>query len=216
MNALFFTSITNFILACEAFFLTGMLFARPKSRFSAAWFWQAALLALSVSALIGGIDHGFFEVSGQTPVRKVIEHGNWFILGLLTLLAFLTTAKQFLNGRTRRAAYVLAAVQLAVFTGLDLTVDSFLIVIANYVPVMLLLLVLSAIGLKSAKGSPAMIAGIALAFIASIVQTLGVDIFSPFNRDSLYHTGMFIALIFMYLGGTKLNHSAAESGVQKQ
>jgi hypothetical protein len=206
MTALVVTAITNFILACEAFFLTGLLFARPKSRFSAAWFWQMALLALSLSALVGGIDHGFFEIHGQTPVRKIIEHSNWFILGLLTWLVFLTTAQQFLAGRLRRAAFIVATVQLVIFTVLDLLIDNFLLVIGNYAPVMLLLLGLSIAGLRTGRGSWPMIVGILLAFVASGVQAAGVDIFSPVDRNSLYHFGMLAALVFLYLGGCKLDH----------
>ena len=40
MNALAITSITNFVLASEVFFLAGLSAQKPKARFSAAWFWS--------------------------------------------------------------------------------------------------------------------------------------------------------------------------------
>lgn len=198
------TSITNFILACEAFFVSGLLCARPKALRSAAWFWQIAMLTLSTTALLGGIDHGFFEVFGQIPVRKVIEHSNWFIIGLLTFFVFLTTARQFLGQPWRAYAYVVAGVQLAVYTILILFVDNFLVVMANYAPVMLLLLVLNFIHLRDGGGSWALGLGILLSFAASGVQAAGVDVFSPFDRNSLYHFGMMAAVVCFYFAGTKL------------
>jgi hypothetical protein len=197
------TSITNFILACEAFFVCGLLWARPKAPRSAAWFWQMAMLALATTALVGGIDHGFFEVFGQIPVRKVIEHTNWFIIGLVTFFVFLTTARQFFEPPGRTYAYAVAGVQLVVYTVLILFVDNFLVVMVNYTPVMLLLLVLSSLGSKRGTGSWPLIAGILLSFAASAVQAAGVDVFSPFDRNSLYHFGMMAAVACFYFAALK-------------
>jgi hypothetical protein len=201
------TAITNFILACEAFFVSGLLWARPKAPRSAAWFWQIAMLTLAATALVGGIDHGFFEVFGQIPVRKVIEHTNWFIIGLLTFFVFLTAARQFLGRPWRTYAYVIAAVQLAVYTLLILFIDNFLVVMANYAPVMLWLLALNFIHLKDGGGTWALGLGIVLSFAASAVQAAGVDVFSPFDRNSLYHFGMLAAVACFYFAGTRLRAS---------
>ena len=61
MTAQAITSITDFLLAAEVFFLAGRMSGRPKDRFSAAWYFSGVLLLLGVAALLGGIDHGFFE-----------------------------------------------------------------------------------------------------------------------------------------------------------
>ncbi len=204
LTPLALTAITNFILAWEASFLAGHLWAQPKARGSAMWWWAAALSALALSALLGGIDHGFFEPQGQTPPRKLLEHINWFVLGVLTALALVTAARQFLSPRGQRVALAFAAVQLAIYTGLLFLVDSFLLVLANYAPVMLLLLGLSVRGLRTGLGSWPLIIGIGLAFGASGVQAAGVDVFLPFDRNSLYHFGMMAAVIFLYLGGRRL------------
>ena len=204
LTPLTLTSITNFILASEAYFVSGLLFARPKAPRSAAAYWQWAMLLLSTSALIGGIDHGFFEIHGQIPVRKVIEHFNWLVIGGLTLLVFLAAAEQFLRDPWRRYARGAAGAQFVIYTGLILLVDNFLVVMLNYAPVMLLLLGLSAASLKDGRGSRVMIAGVILAFAASGVQAAGVDVFSPFDRNSLYHFGMMAAVACFYFAGLKL------------
>ena len=64
MDTLAVTSITNVVLAAETLLLAGVLIGLPKARFSAAWFWAGAMLALGTSALLGGIDHGYVEPAG--------------------------------------------------------------------------------------------------------------------------------------------------------
>jgi len=198
------TAITNFILAGEAFFVSGLFFARPKEARSAAWYWQLALLALACTALIGGIDHGFFEVHGQTPIRKTIAHVNWFFIGLLTFCILLCTTRQFFNPPWRRYAAVVAAVQLGAYTILIPLVDDYQLVMLNYAPVMLLLLVCNLWG-GHRKGSPALTIGILIAFGASAVQAAGIDVFSPLDRNGLYHLGLMAAVWFFYRGGLRLD-----------
>lgn len=204
LTALAVTAITNFILASETFFVSGLLFPRPKSKGSAAWFWQIAILLLAISALIGGIDHGFFESVGQTPARTIIQRVNWLFIGLLTLFVFLTTARQFFQPPVRKVLYIIAGVQLVIYTVLILVLDNFLVVIVNYAPVMLLLLVMSIMGLRDGTGSWAMIAGIIISFVASGVQAAGIDVFSPVDHNSLYHFGMMVAVVGLYLGSAQM------------
>jgi hypothetical protein len=205
LTALAVTAITDFVLAGETFFLSGLLFARPKAPRSAAWFWQIALLLLAASALIGGIDHGFLEVLGQVPAHTTFQRMYSFFIGLLVLFVLLTVARQYFQPPIRSVLYVIAAVQLVIYTVLILMLDSFLVVIINYVPVMLLLLVMSARGLGDGTGSWAMIAGIVISFVASGVQAAGIDVLSPFDRNSLYHFGLMVAVVCFYLGGTQMN-----------
>jgi len=204
MTALAVTSITNFILAAEVFFLAGLLFGRRPAPRSAAWFWALAMLFLGLSALLGGIDHGFFEIDGDTPVRNLIEHTNWTLLGILTFLAFATTLRQFFADAIRRTLFIVAGAQLAVYTVLSWLIDDFLVVMLNYAPVMLFLLVMSARGLKDGSGTLAFVIGIILLFAASGVQAAGIDVFTPFDRNSLYHFGAMAAVLFLYAGGVKL------------
>lgn len=202
MNALAITSITNFILASQVLFLAGMLVRMPKIRFSAAWFWAGAMTLLGVAALIGGIDHGFFEQSGLP--RYFIQRANWIVLGAMTFFVLMTTARQFFSPRVQRVFLILGIAQFAVNTIVVLWIDSFLDVILNYAPVMVLLLVMNIIGLKNGSGSWSMIAGIVLVFTASAIQAIGIDVFSPLDRNGLYHVLSMVSAIFLYLGGTQL------------
>jgi hypothetical protein len=203
MNALVVTSITNFILASQVLFLAGMLVRMPKTHFSAAWFWAGAMTLLGVAALIGGIDHGFFEASGLP--RYFIQRSNWIVLGAMTFFVLMTTARQFFSPPVQRLFLILGIVQFAINTVVVLWIDSFLDVILNYAPVMVLLLAMNIIGLKNGSGSWNMIAGIVIVFTASAIQAIGIDIFTPLDRNGLYHVVSMVSAIFLYRGGTQFH-----------
>ena len=202
MGTLAITSITNFILASELFFLAGLMVKTPKARFAAAWFWGGAMFALASSALIGGIDHGFVEPAGLS--RYFIQRPNWMVVGVATFCMLLATARQFFPPRWQRTALVLGVIDLIVYAVAVLLVGDFRIVILNYVPVMLLLLLMSVRGLKNGTGSWQMVVGVVMLLVASAVQALGVNAFSPFDHDGLYHAISMVGVVFMYLGGQRL------------
>jgi hypothetical protein len=203
VTALAVTALTDFLLACEGFFLSGLLFARPKRPGCAAWFWQWALFLLALGALLGGVDHGFVEPAGLAW-RPVVQRATWLSIGLVTWAVLMTIGRQFLAPPGRTAAFVAAYLQLAVYTGVVLLVDSFAVVIVNYAPIMLLLLVLSVRGLRTGRGSPDMVLGVVVAFVAAALQAARPEVLSPLEGSGLYHVVMMPALVLFYRAGTKL------------
>ena len=202
MTADAITAITDLLLAAEAFFLAGRMSGTPKVRYAAAWYFSGVLLLLGVAALLGGIDHGFFEPANMP--RYLIQRSDWIVLGGVTFCLLMATAKQFFPPAVQRVVLFAALVQFAADTAAALLVDSFLVVILNYAPVMLLLLVMSLTGLRSGRGSPQMVAGILILFAASGIQAAGVDVFSPLDRNGLYHLLSMVGVAFLYFGGTQL------------
>ena len=83
-------------------------------------------------------------------------------------------------------------------------VGDFTVVILNYLPVMLLLLVACIAGLRSGTGSWQLIVGIVVLLVASAVQVLEVDVLSPLDQDGLYHAISMCGVVFLYWGGQRL------------
>jgi hypothetical protein len=198
------TAITNFVWACEAFLLSGQLLGRRPPVGSAAWLWAMAMVVMGVSALLGGIDHGFFEPRGAGLARTVMQKATWLAAGVLALLTLLTTVRQFAPGTWWAPLLAAGLVQLAVFAFLAIRIDSFLVVILDYTPVAVALLVLSAAGARAGSGSWQMALGLALSFAASAIQAAGVDALSPVDRNGLYHLILIVASLFLYAGGLRL------------
>ena len=119
----------------------------------------------------------------------------------------MTTATQFWAPAAQRIALIVAVIQFAIDTAAVLWIESFLTVVLNYAPVMLLLLVMSLAGLRNGKGSPHMIAGILILFAASGILAARVDLFSPLDHNGLYHLLSMIGTGFLYAGGAHLKTS---------
>ena len=203
MTVLAVTSITNILLASVVFFLAGRMSRTPKERFSAAWYFTGVLLLVGVAALIGAVDHGFFEPAGLP--RYFIQRADWIVLGGVTFCLLMTTAKQFFAPRIQRIVLIVAMIQFAVDTIAVLLVDSFLDVILNYAPVMLLFLAMNFVGLRTGIGSMQMIIGILILSAASAIQAAGWDALSPLDHNGVYHVVSILGVVFLYLGGVRLS-----------
>jgi hypothetical protein len=202
MDRLAITSVTDVVLAALAYFLAGMLAGRPKARWSALWFWSGALLALATSALGAGIDHGFVEPAGHD--RFLLQRTDWLLMGLVAFCALMATARQFLAPRWHRPMLAIGVLQLLVYGVAVVLVGDFVVVAVNYVPVMLLLLVLSIRGLRDGTGTWWMISGVVVMLVASAVQVGKVDVLKPLDHDGLYHVIAMAGVILLYEGGRRL------------
>ncbi len=125
--------------------------------------------------------------------------------GVVAFFVLLTAGRQFFGPRAQLVVLVIAFAQLGAFAAAELLLDSFLVVIIDYAPAVLLLLVLSILGLSEGTGSWQMIVGLALSVAASLFQALGVDRFSPLDRNGLYHLVLMAATVFLFLGGLRLS-----------
>jgi hypothetical protein len=199
------TAITNFVCAGEALAAGGFLLARAGRVSSAAGWWALALLSMGISALLGGIGHGFFEPEGKTPAWRAVDKAKDLAAGVIACFVLLTAGRQFFGAGAQLPVLLVALVQFVAFAAAVILLDSFLVVIIDYAPAVLLLLVLSVIGLPAGTGSWQMIVGLAISIAASLCQALGIDTFSPLDRNGLYHVVLMAATVFLFLGGLRLS-----------
>lgn len=206
MTALQVTALTDFLLACVAFFCAGVLAARPAGRWSAAWYWRIAMACLAVAALLGGIDHGFIEPAGLP--RAPVQRATWAVLGVMTAAVLLTLGAQFLGARARRWLVRLAALQALGYAVAMVVADSYLVVVVNYLPVILALLAFNLHGLGRGTGSRATAAGIGLLLLASTVQALRLGSIGPLDHNGLYHLISMPGVALLCLGARRLRTQA--------
>jgi hypothetical protein len=198
------TAITNFLWASELFLFAGLLLGQRWPHDSAAFLWALVMLAMGVSAFIGGIDHGFFEPKGESASLVVVQKATWIAIGGLTVLIVLTAARQFAPPAWFRCFVGLGLAHLAFFVIAALHARTFAVVVINYAPVIVALLVLNVAGTRHGSGSWQMTLGVALSAVATAAQALGVDMLSPIDRNGLYHIILMVAAVFLFLGGFRL------------
>jgi hypothetical protein len=198
------TSITNFVAAGEAFLAAGYLLGRIDLSATAACCWGLAMLFLALGLLIGGIDHGFFEQKMDSRGRMIMQKATWICIGIMTFFTLLTALYRFASVGWHIPVAIIGFVQFLIFCFFAVRIHKYLVVIINYAPILLLLLVLNLIGLPSGSGSWWFITGILISIAASGLQALGVDNFSPVDRNGLYHIVTMGAIIFFFIGGLDL------------
>jgi hypothetical protein len=215
-KALAVSAMTDFLLAAEAFFLSGRLFGETGTRGSAAWFWAAALFFLGLAALLGGIDHGFLEPAARvaTPAiqagratitaRLAAQRLTWLAIGLLTFCTVLTLGRQFFPARSLPIFMAAGLLQFLLFGTLVVLRGRFILVGLNYAPVLLLFLALNILGLGRGNGSWPMTVGLLVSLLASGVQASGFDRLRPIDHNGLYHLLLMVAAGFLFIGGRDL------------
>lgn len=204
MSAESVTAITDFLIGLETAFFAGMLFAVPSAKSSPLRSWSWAVLLLALAAFLGGVDHGFAAVDWPAQARSVVTRLTWVTLAFMTCFVLLTTGSGYFSARAYRVIRLVAYVQLVGFVGLSFASDSYLVVIVNYAPVILLLLAMNVLGLRSGKGSVDLVIGISILLVATVIQAAGVDVFSPLDRNGLYHVVTMLGIPFLYRGGLRL------------
>ncbi len=205
ITALSVTSVTNFILAAEGFFLAGMLAGKGFNPASAKQSWTVGFFLLALSAFLGGVDHGFFEPFGNSRPRVILQRATWICINVLTFFIEVTIVRQYVPSEYQ--LYIIGAIsfQLCLISAVSILKSRFLYTLLNYAFPMILFLVLNIVSLKESLNMIDLITGLILAFIASAVQVSKVKKFSPLDNNGLYHIIMMFSLIFLYYGTFALN-----------
>lgn len=192
-------SITDFILGTLCLFLAGALygksqdfsFSKPSSKLVLFIFF------VGLAAFMGGLDHGFFQPIDQRYIPTTL---TYLFIAFATYFLFKYTIQLFFSENIGKILSVIALLQLAIFVGCSFYIHQFLLVIANYSPILLLFFILNILHLKSKKGNVYFVITCITIILATLVQSLGFQISTLLNEDTLYHLIAMAAYVFYYFG----------------
>lgn len=162
--------------------------------------------ATGVAAILGGTVHGFFALEG-TPGHDILWSATLIAIGVAAFAAWGLGARLVLRDGLARGLIGLTALVLTGYTGLVLAgYREFRVAVLHYVPatVFLLLAVLAAHRRRPRAGLRLAAAGLALSFVAALLQQLGIGVHPVrFDHNALYHVLEAGALVLLYLGMTR-------------
>ncbi|MFZ4796500.1 MAG: DUF6962 family protein [Bacteroidia bacterium] len=192
-------SITDFILGALCLFLAGALygksqnfsFSKPSSKLVLFIFF------VGLAAFMGGLDHGFFQPIDQRFIPTTL---TYLCIAFATYFLFKFTIQLFFSKKTGKILSIIAYLQLTFFVVSSFYLHNFLLVIANYSPVLILFFILNMIHLKSKKGNVYFVITCITIILATLVQSLGFQISTLLNGDTLYHLIAMVAYVFYYFG----------------
>lgn len=204
LSELALSALTDVVLASFQAFAAGMLFGRNFGSGSPARLWSWTMTLIAVLFLIGAVDHGFFE-PGNHPWHQPLMFVNRALIAAASFMITLTAAVQFLGPLGRKIVVAVAGIGSILVVVLVFLSDNFFIVIAGYSAAMLLMLVLSLMGLRSGKGSVAMITGIVVTFAASAIPFVAAEGFAGIGIYAAYHIALMPAVVAFYFSGMALD-----------
>ncbi|MEA2238526.1 MAG: hypothetical protein QOC81_3250 [Thermoanaerobaculia bacterium] len=200
------TALTDSILATWVAFWAAYLFCRANGRRPVV-LWAWAFLASAVSSLAGVAFHGcrlFMPIEATRFVWKLVPVAS----GVATLCLGLAAAIVWLRPAARRAVAALLVVEFAACLGAVFLLpppwcNKFLIVIIDSAPVLLALLIGSALHWKE-SASRWIVPGVLTAVIAGAVQFSGWRAGHPPDNNDIFHVIQMAAMYFLYRGGVLL------------
>ena len=200
------TALTDSILASWVAFWAAFLFSRTNGRRPVA-LWACAFLASAISSLAGVTFHGcrlFMPIEATGFVWKLVPVAS----GVATLCLGLAAAIVWLHPALRRVAVALLVAEFAACLGAVFLLPApwcnrFLIVIIDSAPVLLSLLIGSALHWNE-RASRWIVAGVLTALVAGGVQFSGWRAGNPPDNNDIFHVIQMAAMYFLYRGGALL------------
>ena len=167
--------------------------------------WAWGFVALGLSALAGGTWHGFSGRMEAGPAAAVWK-GTVYLVGLTDLLMLAGSASAALGRRPRAWILAAAAAKFVVYAIVMATHVEFRYVVYDYVPSMVAILLIHAVpgSLRNDPGARSILAGLALSFVAALVQLARLAPHPHFNHNDLYHVIQIAASWVLYRGVIRL------------
>ncbi len=201
-------SISDFVLAALCLFLSGILFGKVKSPFSRLGMLSYFILFVGLSAFMGGIDHGFFEPINQRYVTRTL---TYIFVAAATFSLFKYTILTYFKGKLSRFLFIIAYTQLIAFIAVSLFYNNFLLVVFNYLPVLLLFLIMNVLNIKRSKSELHFTLFCLIMILASLVQVLGIGLSKSINGDTLFHIIAFVSYLFFFSGAKHISDSNTQA-----
>lgn len=189
--------MTDLLLAALAGGLAAHLRGLGPRHLAPRW-WAAALAGTAVSALIGGLYHGFGANFGPEITRA------WWTATLLVIC--LTAAAmevallhEMVQPERHRLWLRVIAFKAVAFGGFAVQYPRFVIVITAYGMTLAVWTLVALVGKRPWRG--AMLLAVGLSLVGAAVQQLKIGVSAHFNHNDLYHVIQGGALVAFYRAG---------------
>lgn len=193
------TAITDFLLAAELFLFSYLTFRAETDQWSVT-FWGIALTLLGVSALTGGLYHGYSAsrfLWRLTAISIVATTGFMVAAGIVSST----------EGDTHLAWLLLSEVPLLILIVHLLAKQEASVRVVDsrrWILIVILALVV-ALHLQIYLAGPAighwLLAGSLIVFVGIWIQQSGFTLHKHFNHNDLCHIIFMIGMYFLYRGG---------------
>lgn len=209
---------TDFFLAIECFFLAWLITKQKKSNPKLTRLFMLFLASSGLSALIGGVVHGFF-LDPLVGLGIILWKITIICLGFTALTGWFLGAELIFSQKNAKILQRFAILEFTTYFWVVILVDDrFWIAIANYAPVLVFLLFAFLFAYWRNPQKSLLLYSLAvfsLMPLAAILQQLKVAIHPTyFNHNATYHLVQAIAFYFFFLAAKDLINQKGSFHVQ--
>lgn len=198
------TAITDFLLALLALYFARRLRQMPDGHQQARRAWGAGFVATALAALAGGLFHGFGPDLPQFP-RTLLWKLTMIGTGLTSFFMLLGTVYASAGRRVRPFAIVLVGLKSLVYARWLMRENDFRYVVYDYSSTMLVVLVVQLREYRSRNAARRIAQGIGVSFLAALIQQVGLNLHTHFNKNDLYHVVQAVGFVLFYRGARRLH-----------
>ena len=173
--------------------------------------WIAFFASLALGAFTGGSVHGFF-LDPASWGNQLLWPATLLLIGITAASGWMICGSLLSRSGKIKGWSIFASLTFLIYALVVIFYSRrFVIVIVNYMPAMIAMLIAAILKYKErrSKGYLFITCGILISFVAAFIQQAKIGIHPEyFNHNSLYHLVQGIALWVLYRGACYLLESA--------
>lgn len=199
------TVFTDLLLVLSALFFARRLFqnaARQNSKTRRAWAW--GFMGSASAALAGGVFHGLGPAA-PVWVRATLWKLTMFSTGFVSLCMLLGTVYAFARRQGRSFWLALTWFKSLVYLAFVVRKNDFRYVVYDYGGAMLAILLVQLAHLRTHPGAVDIARGIGISFLAALIQQVGINLHTHFNKNDLYHVIQGLGFWYFFRGAQRLD-----------
>ena len=197
------TAITDFIIFFTRCYYAWVIVYIPESIFHT--FWAISFITLAVSALLGGISHGFGPMLSKIA-KMIIWRLTLLFIGLTSMGLLFSVLMIITNGEINIGILLFFVILFIYYNYKIFKNDSFLIAIKFYLPFIIISLAcfLYVFIYRGYTGALFISVGLLVTIFASLIQSSKIILHKHFNHNDLFHIVQMIGMYLMFEGGQEI------------
>lgn len=210
-------TFTDFFLALECLIFAFLILKYGKhSQPLRNWFFLF-FVSIAISALTGGIVHGFFN-DRQTLGYTTLWPATLIAIGFTAFTIWVIASHiSFSTELTQRITRIAALSFLVYCFIVVFFVQAYLIAIVYYLPAVVFLLIIMTLAYRRYRANRILVAifGLVLGLIAAVIQQGKIGLHPVyFNHNALYHVVQSVALFMIFLGSLWFTNKEQPSALE--
>lgn len=205
-------ALTDFGLAIECACMAAWLYWRVPTRSALCRWFAIFFAALGVSALLGGITHGFLPET-QSTIYGIVWRATLLAIGVAAFSSWAIGAGLLFSKGVAKGVLVFAALLFVMYVVTVLILSqSFTIAIIYYLPAASFLLVSFVLTYLRRRRTYLVVgvAGLVLSFVAAGIQHTETGIVSlSLSHNAFYHLVQAVALVMIFWAAWGLSREVA-------